>query len=276
MKLLRFLGFLVGIAVAAATLWAFYGTVAPEKPPYSENQRQMAADVGQEVQQWLSATPVGTGRAVFGNLESDDFGLVSAPVRAGIWRSARFDLAGRGWLERMRDRIHWTVPTWSVGEDLRDYARWRHAQWAIGGSVVRLADDPHRILQVRLEVVDVASGRVAATHEFTVQPSGVDRLVTRVVPVRLPAHVRVMMWVALVLLLPLIVLPFARDLLVDGSNTAILLTLVALVGLDVIGAYLLYLNGYDNWFGTGLGLAVIALSLVFNLKYLTVMKRVHL
>ena len=276
MKLLRILGFLVGTAVAFATLWAFYGTVTPEKPPYSDNQRQMAEDLGQDVQQWLPTISASGGRAVFGNLESDDFGLVSYPVRAAIWRSARFDLVGRGWLERVRERIHWTVPAWGVGEDLHDYALGRHAQWAIGGTVLRLADDPQRILQVRIEVLNVASGQIVATRDFTVQPNGVARIVARVAPVRLPAHVRFMLWIALVLLLPLSVLPFARNLLVDGSNTAILFTLLALVGLDVIGAYLLYLNGYNNWFGTGLGLAVVALSLAFNLKYLTVMKAVHL
>jgi len=276
MKLLRFLGFLVGTAVALATLWAFYGTVSPEKPPYSDHQRQMAEDLGQAVQDWLPTIPASGGRAVFGNLESDDFGLVSHPVRAALWRSARFDLAGRGVLERVRERINWTIPVWEVGEDLSDYARHHHARWAIGGTVLRLADDPQRILQVRLDVVEVATGRMVASHDFTVQPNGVDRAVARVVPVRLPAHVRIMLWIGLVVLLPLCVLPFARDLLVDGSNTAILLTLLGLVGLDVIGAYLLYLSGYDNWLGIGVGLAVLALSLAFNLKYLTVMKAVHL
>jgi hypothetical protein len=236
----------------------------------------MAEDLGQQVQDWLPSVPAEGGRAVFGNLASDDFGLVSRPVRAGIWRSARFDLVSRGVLERVRDRINWTIPVWGVGEDLRDYARFHHAQWAIGGTVLRLADDPQRILQVRLEVIEVATGRLVTSHEFTVQPSGVDRAVARVVPVRLPAQVRIMLWLGLVVLLPLCVLPFARDLLVDGSNTAILLTLLALVGLDVIGAYLLYLSGYDNLIGITVGLAVFGLSLAFNLKYLTVMKAVHL
>jgi len=129
---------------------------------------------------------------------------------------------------------------------------------------------------VRLEVMEVATGRMVASHDFTVQPNGVDRVAARVVPVRLPGHVRIMLWIGLVVLLPLCVLPFARSLLVDGSNTAIFLTLIGLVGLDVIGAYLLYLSGYDNGLGITVGLAVFALSLAFNVKYLTVMKTVHL
>lgn len=262
-------------SIGVVALRVTYQAVRPERPPYTQTDERMVSALSRQVEAWLATLPPSETRAVYGNLGHDDFGFVGGPLRATLWRSGRFDLAPRGLFERLRDRIGWTAPHWASGAEIAAYARSRHAEVAIDGDVLELADGPKPALRVQLEITRPASGEVIAARQFSVEPG--TALAGFGVPLTssLPAELRVLAWIALVLLLPLAVLPFARDLLVDGSNGAICFTLFVLVALDVASAYVLYADRFAGWFGTVLAVAIFGLSLGLNAQYLTWMKEQH-
>lgn len=262
-------------SVAMVALRTVYQAALPERPPYTQGQERLVAQLTHDVQDWLDALPPSQTRAVFGNLNHDDFGFVGGPVRDAIRRSGRFDLARPGFPERLRERIGWTLPHWTSGAEVRDYARSEHAEIAIDGSVLQLTDAPQPTLQVHLEITRPATGEIVAARDFSVEPRNPFTLADHRLASSIPTHLRVLAWVALVLLLPLAILPFARDLLVEGSNGAILAALLFLVALDVGAAYLLYANNVDGWMGTVLTLVIFAVSFGLNAQYLTWMKEQH-
>src|ERR1700676_2353648 len=139
-------------SVAMVALRVVYQAALPERPPYTQGQQRLVAQLADEVQNWLDALPPSQTRAVFGNLDHDDFGFVGGAIRGAIWRSGRFDLAPRGFAERFRQRIGWTLPHWNSGAAVQDYARSRQASVAIAGSVLELTDAPQPTLQAHLEI----------------------------------------------------------------------------------------------------------------------------
>lgn len=280
MKLIRSLLSLFSVvllgSVAMVALRTVYQAALPERPPYTEGQQRLVASLGHEVEDWLDAAlPPSQARAVFANLDHDDFGFVSGPVRDAIWHTGRFDLAPRGFAERLRQRIGWTIPHWSGDAAVANYARSHQAALAIEGSVVELADSPQPTLKAHLAVVRPHSGEIVAARDFTLQPrtplASFDRRLAFIVP----PHDGLLAWVALILLLPLAVYPFARELLIDAGNGIVLGVLLLLVALDVGSAYLLYAGHIEGWIGSVLTLAIFALSFGLNAQYLTWIKKLQ-
>ncbi|HEY3755847.1 MAG TPA: hypothetical protein VGL42_06835 [Opitutaceae bacterium] len=260
-------------SIAMVAFRTVYQAALPERPAYTPAQERLVAQLSGEVRDWLGEMPAGQTRAVFANLDHDDFAFVSAPVREAIWRSGRFDLAPRGFVERLRQRIGWTSPHWSGASAVAAHARIHHADVAIAGSVTQLTDAPESTLNVRLEITRPASGETIATRDFALRASVPLGAVGRSLLVAPSAPKRMLAWVALVLLLPLALFPFARDLLVDGSNALILGVLLALVALDVGSATLLYANQVEGWMGAVLILVIFGVCFGLNAQYLTWIKR---
>lgn len=267
---------LIVVSSAVRVLGWVYGALTPEPLPYSESQRHAVQETSQRVQAWASTLTVGHQTAVFGNLAHDPFGFVSGPIHDALWRSGRFDLLPRGFWERLRARMGWTEPCWPAGPSLVDYGRARGAELAIGGAVVNLADNPKPALDVRLEIVEVATGRPLAVKDFVLETSTIGRLLNRPASPGYPSRDDILLWLAIILILPLGVLPFARPLLVEGSNAAILLTFFGLVAFDVFSAYLLYAGQCAGWLGAGLIVALSALCLALNYRYLVFLKELAL
>lgn len=260
-------------SIAMVALRTVYQAALPERPPYTQAQERLVAQLSGEVRQWLEELPAGQTRAVFANLDHDEFAFVSAPVRDAIWRSGRFDLAPRGFLERLRRRIGWTTPHWSGAPDVAAYARAHHAEVAIDGSVAQLTDAPAPELRVHLEITRPSGGETIAARDFELHAEAPFGAVGRSLFVAPPLQLRLLAWFALVLLVPLALFPFARDLLVDGSNGLILGVLLVLVALDVGSATLLFANQVEGWLGAVLTLVIFGLSFGLNAQYLTWIKR---
>jgi len=279
-KLLRHLFELFSVLIVVYSgiriLGWIYGAMTPEPLPYSESQRHAAQETGQQVQAWLSTLPLERQSVVFGNLAHDPFGFVGNPVRNAIWRSGRFDLAPRTFWERLRLRMGWTLPCWPAGESLIAYGRSRGTELAIGGSVLGFADEPKPELEVGVEIVEIATGHTVASKNFVLRSSAIGRLLDPPVSSSSPAPGAVLLWLAAILFLPLGIMPFARPLLIEGSNFAILLTLFGLVAFDVGSAYVLYAGRCAGWPGAALILLLFGLSLALNFKYLTFMKELTL
>lgn len=260
-------------SVAMVALRTVYQAALPERPPYTEGQQRLVTELADGVQAWVEhALPPSQTRAAFANLDHDDFGFVSGPIRDALWRTGRFDVAPRGFAERLRRRIGWTIPHWSAGATVDNYARSQHATVAIEGSVLELTAAPQPMLRVHLEIIRPFSGEIVAARDFTVQPQTPLGQLDRRIASALPAHMGLLAWVALVLLLPLAVFPFARELLVDGSNALVLLVLLILVALDVASAYWLYAGHVEGWMGSVLTLVILGLSFGLNAQYLTWIK----
>lgn len=272
-QLLSLFSVILAGSVAMVALRTVYQAALPERPPYTEGQQRLVAGLADDVQHWLADTlPAGQTRAVFANLGHDDFAFVSGPVRAAIWRSGRFDLAPRGFEERLRQRIGWTVPHWTPGPAAADHARARHAAVVIDGNVEELTDSPSPMLRAHLEIVRPATGEVVAARDFAIQPHAPLGALNRRLARAVPPNLRILAWIAIVLLLPLAVYPFARELLVDGSNGMILLVLLLLVAVDVAAAYLLYAGHVQGWMGGVATLAIFGLSFGLNAQYLSWIK----
>lgn len=280
MKLIRqLLSLFSVIVVGSVTMVALrtvYQAARPERPPYTVEQQRLATGLAGEVQHWVGdALPPSQTRAVFANLDHDDFALVSGPVRNALWQSGRFDLVSRGFLERLRDRIGWTIPHWTPGPAVACYAQSRHAALAIEGSVQELTAAPTATLKAHLDIVRPATGEIVASRDFTLQPKAPLGALDRRLAEAVPPHLGILAWVAVVLLLPLAVYPFARDLLLDGSNGVILLVLLALVAIDVASAYLLYVGHVGGWMGSVLTLVIFGACFGLNAQYLTWIKQQH-
>src|ERR1035438_4749155 len=63
-------------SVAMVALRVVYQAALPERPPYTQGQQRLVAQLADDVQTWLAALPPSQTRAVLGNLDHDDFGFV--------------------------------------------------------------------------------------------------------------------------------------------------------------------------------------------------------
>jgi len=258
------------VAAVAGMLWALHTCLMPERPRYSGAQVRLVEQAAHEAARWAAALPAGCPRTVFGNLENDRFGFVASGVRDALARSGRVDLVDRGFGERLRELISWTTPVTAGAANLARLARRCDAACGIGGRVLQFADTPSEaLLVVELEAVDAASRQVLASRRLVLRDSLLS-LGNGDGPPSVPT--RLLLWLVLLLLLPVAVVPFSARLFSEGTHLEILAVLIALIALDVLAAYFLFLRHFSGFIAVLLSLAAFGVSAFFNVRVLGFLK----
>lgn len=152
MRILR----LFGLAIVASALWLAYCAVAPEAPDYTPTHTELARRAARESVAWFRALDLAPEKTFFGTLGHDDFGFVSEPIRRGIRQLDKVELAQRGFCERCRQCVGWTVPTYADSAALLAAAKPLGCRYAVGGRVVRFSQWEDRVeLELEIAVWDV-------------------------------------------------------------------------------------------------------------------------
>ena len=221
-------------------LWQAYLLVIPERPAYTPIQSTMAHELATQATDWLQSIELTSGTLFLGNFHRDDFGLISHPVRHSIQQSDLVLLKPRTLEERFREKIGWSLPTWYPHQELLKSAKLRHADYALGGTVERNRDQGgqgelicHLVLWNAQTYSSVAEKRISVTHQTSLLNQLIEPATTGWMA-NWP-H-RFMFWLGITLMAPVLLIPVADKILVKGSNTVILLTLITLIIGSTAGA----------------------------------------
>lgn len=261
-------------AVASFLVWQVYLAVVPSRPEYSERQLRMVAELSQQAVSWLGTINVDRGLVVFGNLQGDSFGVVSLPLRNALWRTDSLELAERGFIEKLRERLLWTLPTFSPEDGLPKLAQSRQAQYAVGGELVSFEDNGSQgRLTARLVLWDAAQSANLAEKEFLIlDPSP---KTTALAPAAetpgMPVTYRLFGWLVLTGVLPLSLLA-RRRVLIEAGNEFLLAVLVCLILVSLLLSYLFVAKSVPPLWGGLIMLLTLPLSALYHANALAFLR----
>ncbi|HOX02574.1 MAG TPA: hypothetical protein P5555_08860 [Candidatus Paceibacterota bacterium] len=255
-------------------VWNGVEWLMPDRPEYTPRQMAMAGDLAEQAGSWLDRLGLDRGRAVFGNLDRDAFGVVSMPLRQTIWRIDRFDLLEPGIIERLQTRLGSKIRTYGNVSDLGRAAQSRKARYAIGGELIRFVDtSSESLLQARLYVWDAATKNMVDEKAFEIR-RGFSFFIPPIsgpvaqIENRLPITFRLFVWMAVTALVPLLVFLSPKRILEDGSNLVIFLVLAGLTGISGILSFLFVARGMDAFWCGFVMLVLVPISALYHFKVL--------
>ncbi|MCC5840623.1 MAG: hypothetical protein JJT96_10910 [Opitutales bacterium] len=263
------------VGIVLTVFWQFYLIVAPSEPPYTGRQEAMARQAAAEVARALGELPLPREGAVFANLRGDDFGFVSYPLYEAVFRSDVFFLADRSFGEKLRKRIGWTLPTAGDPSEVARRAESRGARFVVGGELERLREiDGLAEVVFTLRIWDLSEGVLLWEDRFEAKGRGGQALIQ---VVREGGGSRGTWKSMLVLLMgitfaPLLVAPFHRPLLKEGSNFSVLAALVALILFNLLLTVWIFQRFEDGFWVTPLLVLVFLASVIYNYRVLVIMK----
>jgi hypothetical protein len=269
----------VGKALTAAVfsflLWQMYLAVVPSRPEHSERQLRMVAELCRQAAAWLVAANPEHDRAVFGNLAGDPFGGVSLPLWAALSRTERLQIEDRPFTEKLRERLLWTLPTFSPEDGLPEFAGRRHVRYAIGGEASNFSDDGRQgRLAVRLVLWDASQSAKLAEKEFLIlDPPPSEKTVTGLETERppVPFTYRLFGWLIVAGALPLLCV-IRRRAFIQAGNGLLLAMLLGLIVVSALLAYLFVARTMSPLWGGALMTLVLPLSTIYHAKALVFLR----
>jgi hypothetical protein len=274
---LAFFGRLLGVALASLVIGQVYLAIVPTRPEYTDRQLRLVDELSTKVAAWISSLEAHRDTAAFGNLDRDSFGAVSLPIRNAVWQTDRFDLLDRRFMDKLRERALWTLPTHEPEQTLGEMASEREAAYAIGGRVERFTDDgSSAALIVTLVVRDVDGRHILDEQTFELRDEpflGALALPAAAIETveRMPLTYRFLVWMAIFAALPFALL-IQRTILTEGGNVVVLTALAVLVTVATITAHFLVGDSLSPFWAGALLLAVLPLSAFYNVRILTYLK----
>ena len=255
MKLLR-PKVILTVALAAGG-WQVYSSLKARPVPLDAPRQEAAEKACWRAVEILPDLPEPPGPVAVLRLEGDATGYVTGKLRELIERTGRYTQPPPSLLERIKERLDVDETPVGTVEAALDAAGRLQVPYVLFGRVSGFASDQERgRIRMDLTVLDAATGAPVApalTARYP-EPS----------PDRGRAIWRLLLWLAVTALLPLVTLPLVRAVLERESNAATLAGLLAWTAVPVVLA--LGLEGFavSGWYGWTRIAAAVIIALAYN------------
>lgn len=241
-----------------------YKVLKPTAPPVTTAQYRAVNETAEAAGEWFASLNLTKSDTVLPTFNRDPFGTVTDPIRDAAWRSDRFDLLDYSLREKLAREIEWTRPMATSLEEARKIAESRGAEYALYGNVEEFSyHNGAARLELSLSILQASDGTELVRKRFTgnvaaplFSSSESDDPSTGMT---LPA--RALLWVAILLVLPLITGPVLSKILDGFTPASIRITRALHILFAVVLAH--FLMGQDDL----LALVVIVGSLSISLLY---------
>lgn len=263
------------VVLAVVLIWPVYLAMVPSRPHYTVRQMRLVDALSKEVAQWAGTLVMERDRAVFGIFQRDPFGTVSLPVREAVWRADCFDLIDRGFSEKLRERLRWTLPMYVLDKELLTLGLRCKARYALGGEVASFQDDSRKgQLRAHLVIWDVTLGSQVAQKDFVISDPPNSTNAPRETPARIhsiPITQKMFGWMVLCGLLPFLA-AVRRSILTESSNLTRLVILLLLILLSGLAAYFLVVSDLEPFWSGAIMLCIVPLSALYHWKALAFLR----
>ncbi|KPK61769.1 MAG: hypothetical protein AMK73_07775 [Planctomycetes bacterium SM23_32] len=260
------------VAVAA---WQGWMVVRPKPFPLDARRRELTEAAAAEVARSLPAPASGRPTVAVARFEGDSTGFVTDAVRRAVDRAGRYAVQPADLVENLRDELgleqEALSPDAIAGADLGTL----DADYALVGRVARLAateETEEAVLEgVLIALRETAppvrvTGRAGDAAESGRPQSGVRAY---------PWPARLASWLALVVLLPLVLIPLTGRGLAAESNAANLAMLLGLALVAGLAAYAMLGFRVDTWWAAALLVVGTMAALAYDWLMLSKQERLR-